>query len=323
MAASSALVPIIVAVIGVVGAVVPAVYVNSQRTQSEPDVAISGQGTTLSPEMPNKTMFFIYIDNELGNAAATNLTLILEPELEGTFAYIENDFSTTDVVLPQDNNTVLESGSRLEINQSFPLKIYIPVLVHGIGSSIRLVTQITCNFGCIGLIVHSIYDQGSDKLEILNGTGIGGGSLVTTKPELSFTPYYYYYYYIIFYGSLAGTVVTYIWYRRKMRRFPREIAKKVMEIRRVLRSDHHSRTIFPEIWDRVSERKRRTIDSINDYLLIDDFNSELRKRNSYLSSDTDRKESDLSRTNTLAKLNEAILAAAENVLNKVDWNKYR
>jgi hypothetical protein len=45
-----------------------------------------------------------------------------------------------------------------------------------------------------------------------------------------------------------------------------------MEIRRALRNDHTSATIFPEIWDRISDKKRRTIDSINDYLLIDDFN---------------------------------------------------
>jgi hypothetical protein len=48
----------------------------------------------------------------------------------------------------------------------------------------------------------------------------------------------------------------------------------------------------------------------------------LKRRNEYLSKDTDKEESDLSRTNTLSKLSEAVLAA-ENVLIKVDWNKYR
>jgi hypothetical protein len=36
-----------------------------------------------------------------------------------------------------------------------------------------------------------------------------------------------------------------------------------------------------------------------------------------------QKKSDQERANTLSKLNEALLTAAENVLNKVDWNKYR
>jgi hypothetical protein len=51
--------------------------------------------------------------------------------------------------------------------------------------------------------------------------------------------------------------------------------------------------------------------------------TELRKRNLYFSTDTASVESDLSKANTLSKLNEALLASAENVLNKVDWNKYR
>jgi hypothetical protein len=38
----------------------------------------------------------------------------------------------------------------------------------------------------------------------------------------------------------------------------------------------------------------------------------LKKRNSYLSTDIDKEETDLSRANTLSRLNEALLKAAEN-----------
>lgn len=97
-----------------------------------------------------------------------------------------------------------------------------------------------------------------------------------------------------------------------------------MVVRRVLYSDPLDRDSFSEKWFEVAdEKRRRAIKNMTDYLLIDDFYSELKKRNLYLSKETSKEESDREGENTLTKLNEALLAAAENVLNKVDWNKYR
>ena len=73
----------------------------------------------------------------------------------------------------------------------------------------------------------------------------------------------------------------------------------------------------------MSEKKRQDNHHLGDYLLIDDFYSKLESRSGSLSEGIKKEKSDLSGTNTLSKLNEAVLASAENVLNKVDWNKYR
>jgi hypothetical protein len=94
-----------------------------------------------------------------------------------------------------------------------------------------------------------------------------------------------------------------------------------MEVRGALRNDHANKHIISETW--FANKRRRLIKDITDYLFIHDFYSELRKRNLHLSKDKDQEKSDLSRANTLTRLNEEVLAAAENVLNKVDWNKYR
>jgi hypothetical protein len=128
------------------------------------------------------------------------------------------------------------------------------------------------------------------------------------------------YYYLILYGSIGWFSASYILRRRKLKRFPLKIAKEIIAIRRELRNDHSSRYTYPEIWNQVPYKMRKSIDSVNDYLLLDDFNSELKKRNSYL-RDINKGET-LPKDYTLLKLNETLLLAAENVLDKIDWNKY-
>ena len=85
-----------------------------------------------------------------------------------------------------------------------------------------------------------------------------------------------------------------------------------MVVRRVLRSNPSGKDTFSEIWFEIPDEKRRTIKNLNDYLLIDDLYTELRKRNQYLSDGEPQSESDLSKSNTFVKINETILSAAEN-----------
>lgn len=97
-----------------------------------------------------------------------------------------------------------------------------------------------------------------------------------------------------------------------------------MQIRGTLQDDHTDKNDFPDVWNETPANKRhRAIKDITDYLLVDDFYSELKKRIRYLSEGWKKEKSDLSKANALLKHNEAILAAAEDVLNKVDLNKYR
>ena len=67
---------------------------------------------------------------------------------------------------------------------------------------------------------------------------------------------------------------------------------------------------------RSPKKKRQDIQYVGDYLLIDDFYSELRRRNSYL------RDSIVDEAKVI-KLNKTCLEAAEKTLKDIDWNKYR
>jgi hypothetical protein len=124
-------------------------------------------------------------------------------------------------------------------------------------------------------------------------------------------------FYILFYAVFFGLLYRYIRRRKALKTFVAKIAKQIMEIRRLLQADPTNKDIFSEIWFEVTDRKRQIIKNMTDYILIDDFYSELRKRNLYLSSNPSVDESQLLRYNV------SLLAAAENALNKIEWNKYR
>lgn len=89
-----------------------------------------------------------------------------------------------------------------------------------------------------------------------------------------------------------------------------------MEIRAVLRNDGTNKSILSEVWFQKPEKKRQDIQYVGDYLLIDDFYSELRRRNSYL------RDSIVDEAKVI-KLNKTCLEAAEKTLKDIDWNKYR
>lgn len=96
----------------------------------------------------------------------------------------------------------------------------------------------------------------------------------------------------------------------------------------MLRNDHanndplviNSRKLFRGFPEKSGPLKRvQFIEprvDIRDYILIEDFFSDLEKRDRYLSSDSAVEEC------KLLKLNEACLDAAENALKNIDWDKY-
>jgi hypothetical protein len=332
VAGPSATVPIIVAVIGVVGAVVPAIYVNSLQSQPDPEVTISASSFSLK-FAPNVRQFLIDIANA-GNAPATNLSLLFKPVGANPEIFsITNFFNTTDLILPKYNNTILEPGSSKTVKDSF-LNIEIPKLVHGEGSVVRLSTSVN-NSKYLDFLVYAVYDQGSDSIFLKNGSY----SAMSTEPSFNFTKVTEEYsqqnvtgtffspglaiFYVFFFGILGSIVYLYIRRRKALRRFLTKVLTNIVKIRVTLRDDPKNKDIFSEVWFEMPEKMRQDNHHIGDYLLINDFYSILKRRNRQLSKGIDNEESDHERVITLSKLNEALLEAAENVLNKVDWNKYR
>jgi hypothetical protein len=125
-------------------------------------------------------------------------------------------------------------------------------------------------------------------------------------------------YYIVFYVGLFGLLFLYLRRRRSLKRSLAKVVRSVMEIRSEIRHNPSTKKLFPELWYDIPEKKRQDNHHIGDYLLIDDFYSELRKRNRYLIEKGSAIEED-----EISSLNGICLAAAEKVLKDIDWNKYR
>lgn len=293
----------------------------------------------------NDSQVKVVIEND-GNAAATNMSIIFSscdqanmfadeastiPELDGPFKThsITNGYTTVDVML-SPNDESLEPGATKILDRPLA-EIRIPKLVQGSASFVNL--YVVYSFGSENLTYsfkeegygydpdefdkYAIYDQGSTSL----------GSQTETFDYYSSDVLLFYF---ILYAVLASFIGWYVVRRqatKAMKTFLSNVIDNIMKVRGALRGNHTNKNDFSDVWnawnDMADNQRRRVIKDIPDYILIDDFYSELRKRNLYLSDGRDNKENDLSETPNLSKLNEALLASAENALNKVDWNKYR
>jgi hypothetical protein len=302
VAGSSATVPIVVAIIGVMGAIIP-IYINNVVTPGSDYPHVYVQLDPSERSEGGSSQWRMAIENN-GNAPATNLSMSVRAFNNENILNITNSFSTADVILPKFSNTSLEPGANETINNPI-LEIYVPKLIHGGGSTILLETFINSSYEYPPL-VYVLYDQGSSQV----------GGVLSVADHLTEFNRQYQAYYIIFYVVLFGLLFLYIRRRSSLKAFLTKVATNIMEIRKVLRSDSSNKSIFHEAWFQKSEKNRPDIQYIGDYLLIDDFYSELRRRNSYL------RDSSIDETKVV-ELHWRCLEAAEKILKDVDWNKYR
>lgn len=336
MSVSSAFIPIIVAVIGIVGTLAP-VYINSS-VSTNPKIIIQ------SENIDDKTKSTRILN--IGNAPATNVSVFISScgfefqrfemavpcQLE--IHNITNGYSTADVILPQFNNANLEPGVSKTVNRSL-VEIQVAKLVQGFGSNILFTVSFNNSYiemSRIGFnrnyVVTAVYDQGSESTTF-EGTSVEQLSTFSdymypliswfqdyVAPLISF--------YVIFYAIFFFLLYRYIKRRKALKKFITGLVDNIMEVRGVLRNNRTNMDILSEPWfKKPADMKRRAIKKLTDYLIIDDFYSELRKRNLYLSKNKDNEESGISKRDTISKLNVALLTSAENTLNKVDWDKYR
>jgi len=96
-----------------------------------------------------------------------------------------------------------------------------------------------------------------------------------------------------------------------------------MQIRGALRDEYTDKNDFPD--DGIKRLLIRDVGNQRHNWLFTRRRLLLwfEKRIRYLSEGWKKEKSDLSKADVVLKHNQAILAAAEDVLNKVDWNKYR
>ena len=310
--------PIIVAIIGASGVIVP-ILIN--QLYNKPNIDIDIKNST-QEDPKNSTIITL---SNIGTMPATNLSLIITAHNE-IIDNITNVFSTANVTLVMPKSrSLLEINSPMQINSS-SVELHVKKFANGGGSIIKLAVH-TKDATDKDYTIYATYDQGSNKRS-------GGGHVFFIfSPSLGTYG---------FFAELIVIVYFFAWLRKHFRkRFFIELINEIIYVRKTLRinlsdkdlsSDHtwtfnildteHHRVmkLIDKIFYAPVWAKHKLIKSVNDYTRIDDFYSKLAQRNSYIRSCIVNNY--LIDDNDLLKLNKKCLELAEEVLEKIDWSRY-
>jgi hypothetical protein len=315
-----AAVPIMVAVIGISGVILPAFSTPLiNQIYNKPSLSID-----IGPVGPGKTM--INLTNS-GTMPATNLSLIVTVNnANKNISNITNLFSTVTVTLalPKSPNSTLAINQPSQISSRL-VEIHVKKFVNGDGSIIRLLVD-GKDTRYSDYTAYATYDQGSKKV-------IGGEKPLNPFILFFRDPFFPYYYGILFITYVI--VFGYLVYKRRKRRYLDIITQEMMDVRKGLKDSLSNEKIYRVSnngWPRrgvviialwwwlkpLYKDKRRIINDIKDYICIDDFYSKLAERNSYINDNVGNIDDIV-----LLKLNKKCLGLAEDALEKIDWSKYK
>jgi hypothetical protein len=297
------IVPIAVAFIGVIGAITPVLInassippSNNPRVEIEMD-DIGNVSSSNTPQPVDITL------TNTGFAPATNVTLIVDApsNIENSSKYVLN---TTKV-------------DPIEIEDK-RLEAYIPKLVHGSGSIVKLnvflsePTDIPAPY-----TAYVTYDQGSNSMEYFSARRFTSQEALTTFTN-QWLSFYASYYALFFALLLIFLIIRRNRTRRK--RFMLNIIENITGIRRALRDNNKITIVFNNIWRGPPPYKKKEVqdyiqkNGVQDYVILDDFYAKLDERNRILSG----KASD----DELIKLNKDLSLLSDNALENIDWGKY-
>jgi len=335
-------VPIIVAIIGVIGtSIIAPLLTFYPQLNNKPSLEIAMHSND------GKTVIDL---NNFGTIPATNITLMLTPnEANRTIHFITNQFSTEDVRLLLPTLTLLNINEPVLVNQPF-VKLYIEKLVNGYGSLIELDVNET-HRASTNFAAYATYDQGSVKT-------IEGDPSTRSSFSSNLLPWWFYLIIAlvaIFYIVVAAYVLILL-YKRKKAKFISKITDQMLKVRRELkRNSYYDQTfpftlprkqgiadiladcfLFADIFNSDTQEmvwgefaycffgfkvsKRRAINAVNDYIRIDDFYSELGIRDEYIRNTYEGMPDKIA---VLKKQNKKCLALVETALDGIDWSKYK
>jgi hypothetical protein len=152
---SQYLVTVLTAAGTVVAAIIPILLSTySSQISSKPDVNLS-----IIPNFKNDSRQALIELTNHGSGTATNLSLIIQTPKNITS--ITNEFSSTDITLPQFDKKSLDMHISQSINQP-SLKLNVAKFTGGSGSIIKLLTLMAKqNLSYYNYAVTAAYDQGS------------------------------------------------------------------------------------------------------------------------------------------------------------------
>ena len=276
---SSTVIPVVVAFIALIGTILPVAISQQNNSKQEPRININ-----VIP-IENDTRKTIIKLTNYGDKPATNFTMTMDAASKRIMNITER-IATSDVFLPQFNNTLLQMGIPYTINRSL-LELEIPKLTQGSVSIVEL--QIVSNVSNIlpsnmsrydffstdlmgnpnyDYTFFAVYDQGSIQVNpTMRRTTSEFGDVAANPFELI--------YFGSFYSVLGG--LTYLYIRKRRKRFHLRLLTNIIEIRGLLIADPNNRNVLRDEWKKESDDKRKTTPfSISDYirrLLIADWNN--------------------------------------------------
>jgi len=244
-----------------------------------------------------------------GSQPADNLHIFIQTS--NKIINVTNVFSTTNVSLVRPTQQALERSTPAPVNSNFS-EIFIPKLVHGIGSKVEIETLLESQRK--GYNVSAVYDQGSTIGSFSPNIVRDSFSFFSFFSDISFWP-------IIVTFSISIAQFYYI--LTKARRKRRETTKLVVGVIRDMRRliiDNPTAT-QPLGLELAKLRKDLAIvfKNLHDYMIIDDLLSKLHKRHEMI-RELESEGTPLHPIN-MAMINKEILDLSKKA-SDIDWKNY-
>ena len=329
MSSLTLFVPIIVALIGVLGTIAPYLIDKTLSTN------LNDPLLNFKTEIGDYSLI-INLTN-YGKQPATNMNLFMDVS-PFNISNITNIFSTTDIYY---NKSLFDTGEIVQIDNTIT-KLNIPNFIQGEGTfiSLKIFFQEYIYNTNLKLSLRSVFDQGSVRTDV-NSINQPNTSILATISNQIFTFALYVLYIVLLYFGL--TIVSLFYFRTILKRkiHFKALFDRLLRIRRLLQFDIQTIENFQNLFDKSKsfsklklinlknyldgkEGVTLTLDyfrkfEIKDFILLDEFNTLLEKRNKLLESNDELKVD----KGELKQINEKLLSSLNEILIKVNWKKYQ
>jgi hypothetical protein len=263
-------------------------------------IQVINNGTTTVPKM--------IITND-GSQPADNLHIFIQTSTR--MVSITNVFSTTNVSLVKPTQQSLERNTPAQVNSNF-LEIFIPKLIHGIGSKVEVETLLDSQSA--GYEVHAVYDQGSTMGSFTPNIVRDPFSLLYQFPAWQLTAII-----LGFIGSIGQFIAFFYEKRRNRRKNTQLVVNTIRHMRRLIMDDPTATRPLDMHLEDLQRDLANVFKNPPDYLIIDDFLSKLYKRQEMI--ENLRSRGTPIHPLDVGMINKEILDLAKKA-SEIDWKNY-
>jgi hypothetical protein len=301
------LTPIIVAIIGITGTVIPSLLeTSSTQITNNPSIKLDKMLGATDETMFEELMHFdIFSDDDEatlrlindGGMPATNISLIIDSSKK--IINVTKRYGITDIVLPDFSNVVLQNNIPRYVDTNV-IKMNISRLMPGEGSAVEVEIKTDGEQTLDDYRAFVMYDQGSAVAKDPSVFAFLSPGYITLN--------------VLVWVAL-GIWYFYFFRTIKRKRLVQRLLGELIRWRGSIKSNPLTRDYLPKFYigQMISSFNRKYITGVTDYILVDDLYSKLIEREGKISNSTD---------NELKKINQQLLTLVQNALWQIDWKKY-